>query len=488
MQVWRRTLANAWKTCFSMGASVPREAPVTLPSSTTRFPRELVDEIFAYLIYDKPSLLACSLTCWSWYIAAVPHLHHTLVIYTHYCYTHYCYAPKELEWPTPLRKAGKLGLLPLVKRLRIKAAGYPFPQGQFSLADFGRFTLRHWLRLTNVQELCIESLDIPSFMSRVQHWFRNFLPTVRSLALKEPKGSCRRITFFIGLFQHLEDLKLLYGVADSKEEVEDDPTLVPLHVPPLRGRLTMTCFRRVGILRAMIDLFGGMRFRHLDLFNVDGTRLLLVACAKTLGSLRLHPTDPYGEVLSLDRSGSWLTVQRSTVTSSLQDFNLSRITSLRALELTASHIDAGLARDPTEIPILLAYVLSTITSPVFSEVIVHYEVYDLSGIEFPGIYLPPPRRNTYTRTTYEWHRLRFQTFRAMHRVKKFRLTMCVDVWDPVGECALGLLEGAIATEKAKGGFSDIFPEPLVIYNPRGSRSQTLEYRRPLNPWLRTREC
>lgn len=70
----------------------------------------------------------------------------------------------------------------------------------------------------------------------------------------------------------------------------------------------------------------------------------------------------------------------------------------------------------------------------------------------------------------------------MHEVKKFRLTICADVWDVIGECALWLLEEAIATEKAKRGFDDIFPEPLVIYNPRGSASQRPEHL-PLNSWF-----
>jgi hypothetical protein len=36
--------------------------------------------IIAQLIYDLPTLLSCSLTCCSWYLAAVPHLHTTLSV------------------------------------------------------------------------------------------------------------------------------------------------------------------------------------------------------------------------------------------------------------------------------------------------------------------------------------------------------------------------------------------------------------------------
>ena len=139
-------------------------------------------------------------------------------------------------------------------------------------------------------------MNIFKFMPRLP---RHFGPTVRSLALRAPLGTRRQIIHFIGLFQHLEDLKLLYtGVHFWGESTNDDLTLTPPFVPPLRGRLTMTRFTMVGLLKDMIDLFGGIRFRHMDLFNVHGTQLLLHACAKTLETLRLYPTDPRGENVS----------------------------------------------------------------------------------------------------------------------------------------------------------------------------------------------
>ena len=153
--------------------------------------------------------------------------------------------------------------------------------------------------MVNIQELRIDNLDIPSFMPKSQRYFGHFAPTVQSLALREPKGSCRQIVFFIGLFKHLEDLKLLYTWVDFLEEPTDNLMLVPSFTPLLRGRLTMTCFTRVGLLKVMITLFGGIRFRYMDLFNVYGMRLLLHACAKTLETFRLYPSDPRGEGVSL---------------------------------------------------------------------------------------------------------------------------------------------------------------------------------------------
>jgi hypothetical protein len=65
---------------------------------------------------------------------------------------------------------------------------------------FDGHILRQFSSLTNVQELILNDLDIPGFMPQIQRYFNHFLPTVRSLALLEPKGPRRQIIFFIGLF------------------------------------------------------------------------------------------------------------------------------------------------------------------------------------------------------------------------------------------------------------------------------------------------
>jgi hypothetical protein len=41
----------------------------------------------------------------------------------------------------------------------------------------------------------------------------------------------------------------------------------------------------------MIDVFGGIRFRYMDLWIVDGMRLLLDATTKTLEKLQLYLDD-----------------------------------------------------------------------------------------------------------------------------------------------------------------------------------------------------
>jgi len=118
----------------------------------------------------------------------------------------------------------KFGLLPLVKKFQVLEA-----RGEcgFCLIQLGSRTLRHFSALTNVQDLGIDLLNIPEFMPSVQRCFGHFLPTVRSLVLREPKGSRRQIIYFIGLFQHVEDLELLYDWHHVDEEPVDYPTFFP---------------------------------------------------------------------------------------------------------------------------------------------------------------------------------------------------------------------------------------------------------------------
>ena len=411
--------------------------------------------IVVHLIHDVSSLLACSLTCYSWYIAVVPHIHDTLITPIHRLHL-----DTEFTWPKPLQHMQKLGLLPLVKKLQVRARFYDNTYG-FSPQLFNCCILRRFAALSNVQELGIEYLNIPKFLPKIRRYFGHFLPTLRSLALRAPKGNHRQIIYFIGLFQHLEDLKLLYGPGGSQDEPAHEPMLAPPFAPPLRGRLTVTCLTRVGFLEDMIDLLGGIRFRHMDICNVDGMRLLLDTCAKTLETLRLHPTDPRGGGISL--KGVRAPANAFVARSFLQDFDLSRNKSLRILEITASSI-------ANRKPGFFTHVLSTITSPAFLEVVILYRDYDFRVV------IPPQREDS--RMCYKrfgsdvhealWHYRLFEVFREMREIRKFRLVLCVDVWDRVGEYSVQALKQAVAAEKTQKGFDNTFPEPSVIYSPQRS--------------------
>jgi hypothetical protein len=66
-------------------------------------------------------------------------------------------------------------------------------------------------------------------------------------------------------------------------------------------------FTDFSFVKDMVALFGGLRFRHMDFFGVECVRLLLGACAETLETLKLYPTDPYGEYFLSRTEGNELT-------------------------------------------------------------------------------------------------------------------------------------------------------------------------------------
>ena len=279
-RIWYRTKAKIRGTSWG-GASPGIGA--TLLSPAMRLPQEIIEMIIACLVHDTPSLRSCSLICYSWYIAAVPHLYLTLDAII---------KPPVLQkpdWPNTIRRMHALGLLPFVKTVRIRSYLYE----DFSPKRFDRSTLRQFSALSNVQSLEIDNLDIPSFMPRIRRYFGPFLPTLKSLCLNAPNGSNRQIIFFIGSFQHLEDL-ILESTACGREP-EEDLTLIPPFTPPLQGQLTVRYWTRAGLFQDMVHLCGGMRFRAMELFGAGQTQFLLRACPETLRVLKLYLTDRFGE-------------------------------------------------------------------------------------------------------------------------------------------------------------------------------------------------
>ena len=135
---------------------------------------EILEIITVHLTYDRRSPIACSLTCYSWHIVTVPHLHHTLITQT-YDWE----GDSKLMWPKPLWNVYDLGLLPLVKKFHISGARF-LNLPIFSPKRLSWCTLRHFTALTNVQELGIDYLDIPGFIPKIDRYFGHFLPMVQS--------------------------------------------------------------------------------------------------------------------------------------------------------------------------------------------------------------------------------------------------------------------------------------------------------------------
>ena len=132
-----------------------------------------------------------------------------------------------------------------------------------------------------------------------------------------------------------------------------------------------------------------------------------------------------------------------TVGPPFRDFDLSRHKSLRMLEILAStivHKELG----------LFTYVLPSITSPVFSKVIVIYRDYDFSVL---SAYL----RGDEMEIDASCRRGQLEALREISKVR--------DHWREYVERKL---KEAVAVEKAKTGADDFFPELSVISSPRES--------------------
>ena len=186
-------------------------------------------------------------------------------------------------------------LLPFVKQLRIMHCyADPFLPSEI----FNAKSLAYFSALTNVQELGLGNLDLRSLIPQVQLYLGPFMPRLRSLALIRPEGPHHLLLYFLGLFPNLEDLKLVSS--GGWRSPPPCPVLVPRSAPLLRGRLMLICSHEEEFLRDLSELCGGLRFRDMDLVELEGSRFLLDICAGTLETLRIHPTRWIGRRGNID--------------------------------------------------------------------------------------------------------------------------------------------------------------------------------------------
>lgn len=114
---------------------------------------------------------------------------------------------------------------------------------------------------------------------------------------------------------------------------------------------------------------------------------------------------------------------------------------------------------------LFIHVLSTITSPVFPEVIVIYQDCDFRGVQSTWFPSDNPFRLMLEAKRAEeasWHHSLFEVFREMRKVRDFRLILCAHVEGRLAEYIVWVLKQIVATEKARRGFDTHFTEPSVI--------------------------
>ena len=241
-----------------------------------RLPFELVVIIISH-IYDVETLRSCSLTCRSWHFAAASYLRYSL-------------KTGNLNL-VPWSKLHKLGLLPRVERFNIHGGRENI---NFTPRQLDGRKLRYFLALKNLRELWIDLLDLSSFVPNLKEYFGHLEQTLRSLSLRKPKTSSREFLYFIGFFPNLQDLRV-YETSFLREETTESRALIPPSIPPLHGCLTLEYFTGGNFVDDMITLHEGFRFRRVELLHVRAIQRVLDACAETLETLRLTPTDDLGE-------------------------------------------------------------------------------------------------------------------------------------------------------------------------------------------------
>jgi len=244
-------------------------------------PYEIVAMIIAHA-YDLDTLKACSLTCRSWYTAAVPLLHYTLTLTG-------CEPQADRIQLDTLSELHELGLIPLVRQIQAKQSrGW----GWFVPRAFNDPHLRYFSALTNVHTLRLRDLDIHLFIPGVERYFGHFSPTLRSIALSDPHCTPRQLAHFLSLFTNLDNIEIWNTYAYIPDKTVPDMELVPFSAPKLRGRLILGDVSWTETWIHLITLCDGLRFRYLDLrWSGSCTPALLKACAETLETVRFNTTD-----------------------------------------------------------------------------------------------------------------------------------------------------------------------------------------------------
>ena len=255
------------------------------PGRSVNLPQDVLEVVVADIGDDIPCLKDFSLTCYSWYLAAVPHLHRIVTLEDRPLDV----SRAELK---PLTKLHKMGLLPFARTLVVRSSSF---EPWLSPRKFDRQSLRHFTSLSNIQRLRIERFDLSKFIPDIERYFGHLARTIRSISLIISSGTQMELLYFLGLFPKLDDIEIEYYPTTKLDSSPPNPGFelaVPFSVPSLRGQLKLTHFTSATMFRDMITLFGGLRFRYMDLFSVEGSPLLLEACADTLHTVRVYPSVP----------------------------------------------------------------------------------------------------------------------------------------------------------------------------------------------------
>jgi len=285
-ETWNETTSRppskTWNETTSRPPSETRNEPTSRPPSeiqnepTCRPPYEIVEAITAHLTRNLDTLKACSLICRTWYLAAVPHLHRTLILSD-------VKPDKSHAKLKPLSKLHELDLTTFVKEIQVLQGSN---EHWFIPQAFGPNDLSHFSAFANVESLVLRNMDISRFIPDIQRYFEHFAPMLQSITLHTPYCTPRQLSYFLSLFSNLDNIYINFPERPFRTSILSTE-FVPFSSPKLRGRLELSGFHWVETWTDLITSCGGLRFRHADLHHPTGCApVLLEACAKTVETLQ----------------------------------------------------------------------------------------------------------------------------------------------------------------------------------------------------------
>ena len=99
--------------------------------------------------------------------------------------------------------------------------------------------------------------------------------------------------------------------------------------------------------------------------------------------------------------------------------------------------------------------LPTITSPVFSDIVIVVQGRIIQNL-------------------HSFRHILFEMMKDLYEVKPFRLVFCLEVWDGDREDAVKRLKEYIDEEAAKGGLEFVPCPPLIVFNTQSTQQQLFD--------------
>ena len=245
-----------------------------------RLPQETVDEILEYLVDDRRTLIACSLTSRGLLRSARRIIHRRLRLVGPE-YKFQCEAANRAKL-LMLSAAAELGLAQYTRELTIKIGGEFTPKNLLPyLPQFQTFA-----RLTS---LTLHDFDPSPFLHSFERYFGHLAQQMRSLEFISTPGPQYNMMYFISQFPNLEDLGFDPFPAHNLNPYGKYNISAIRSSPTLGGTLQVTSTNAwwTRSLQPLARLPSGLRFRSIEFLHCTriDPNIIIQECTSTLQSL-----------------------------------------------------------------------------------------------------------------------------------------------------------------------------------------------------------